>query len=168
MDKLLNPDPGIYVWTVVSFLILVGLLKAFAWEPLLRAVEDREEALRRDREGAEAARRDAERIQKELAEKLAGLDAQAQELLARAGREGESLREKLRQAAEDESRRLVEKTREQLAEEKARLVRELRGEVADLSVEVAERLLKRSVDPALRKKTLDEFLAEVDRRGGRA
>ncbi|HAH08022.1 MAG TPA: ATP synthase F0 subunit B [Elusimicrobia bacterium] len=168
MDKLLNPDPGIYLWTVLSFLILVGLLKAFAWGPLLKAVEDREESVRRDREGAEAAKRESERIQQELEGKLAGLDAQARELLAQAGREAEALREKLKQAAEDESRRLLEKTREQLAEEKARLVVELRREVADLSVQVAERLLKRSVDPALKKKALDEFLDEVDPRGGRA
>ena len=174
MDSLLSPDPGLYIWTVVSFLVLVGLLKAFAWGPLLRAVEEREHAMRRERELAEAARQEAEDIRRRLSEQLEGVGAQAQEILSQAGREGSALRERFKKEAEEESRRLLQKSREQLSEEKARLVLELRREVAALSVEAAERLLKKSVDQRVREETLTQFLREVEQRdakgtaGGRA
>ena len=167
MDSLLNPDPGLYIWTIVSFLVLVGLLKVFAWGPLLRAVEEREHAMRRERELAEAARQEAEDIQRRLSEKLEGVSAQAQEILSQAGREGSALRERLKKDAEEEAKRLLEKSREQLAEEKARLVLELRKEVAALSVQAAERLLQKSVDPGVRKETLDQFLKEIEARGAK-
>ncbi|MBI5244583.1 MAG: F0F1 ATP synthase subunit B [Elusimicrobia bacterium] len=166
METLLSPDPGLYIWTIVSFLVLVGLLKAFAWGPLLRAVEERESAMRSEREKAEAARREAEGIQRSLAEQLKGVDAQAQEILSKAAREGEALRERLKKDAEEESKRLLERSREQLVEEKARLVVELRGEVAALSVQAAERLLKKSLDPGVKKEALSEFLGQLDARGG--
>ncbi|MFA6030050.1 MAG: F0F1 ATP synthase subunit B [Elusimicrobiota bacterium] len=167
MDTLLNPDPGLYIWTVVSFLILVGLLKAFAWGPLLKAVEEREERLRAERESAEAARRDAERIRSELAAQLAGHEARQKQALAEALREGEALRSRLKDDGEAEARRIVEKARGQLEEEKARLIGELRREVAALSVLAAERLVRKSVDKDVQKRVLDEFLGEVGGLGGR-
>lgn len=166
MDTLLNPDPGLYIWTIVSFLVLVGLLKAFAWGPLLRAVEEREAAMRSEREKAEAARREAEGIQQRLAEQLQGVDAQAREILSRASREGEALRERLKNDAEEASKRILEKSREQLGEEKARLIVELRREVAALSIQAAERLLKKSLDPGVKKEALSDFLGQIDARGG--
>jgi len=167
MDALLSPDPGLYIWTIVSFLVLVGLLKAFAWGPLLRAVEEREHAMRRERELAEAARQEAEDIRRRLSEKLDGAAAQAEEILSQAGREGSALRERLKKEAEEDSRRLLEKSREQLSEEKARLVLELRREVAALSVQAAERLLKKSVDARVKEETLAQFLREMDSRGAK-
>jgi F-type H+-transporting ATPase subunit b len=165
MDTLLNPDPGIYVWTIVSFLGLVALLRAFAWKPLLSAIESREAAMRREREGAEAARRQAEDIRAELAGRMEGLSAQARQVLEEAGREGRRLREQMRLDAEAEAGRVLDKARAQLEEEKRRLVSELRREVADLSVEAAEKLIERSVDPGVRKAVLDRFLSDISRRG---
>ena len=73
MDTLLNPDTGLVIWTVVTFLCLVFLLKKFAWGPLVGAIEEREAKLRADREGAEAARRQAEGIRAELEQRIADL-----------------------------------------------------------------------------------------------
>ena len=65
MDKLLTPDTGLMIWVIITFLCLVAILKLFAWGPLLGAIEAREGRIRADREGAEKARSEAERIQKE-------------------------------------------------------------------------------------------------------
>ena len=92
MGDLLAPDLGLTVWTVVTFLILVGILKAFAWGPLLKAVDEREARLKADREGAEKARAEAERIQKELESQLAGVQAKTKDLLAAAMRDGRVIR----------------------------------------------------------------------------
>lgn len=164
MDTLLNPDKGLIIWTIITFLSLVFLLKKFAWGPLLAAVEERESAMRRERELAEKARREAEDIQRRLDGRLAAIEAEAKERLAQAGREGEAARERIRAQAEEDARKLVEKTRGQLEEDKRRLVGELRREVAELSAQAAERLMKKTVDSGVRKTVLDQFFADMDQK----
>ena len=167
MDKLVSPDPGLMFWTIVTFLALVALLKRFAWGPLLAAVAEREAGLKAAADAAKQARDESERIKAELAAQLAEAQARRQEVLARAAKEGEDLLAKFKTAAEEDSRRLREKTAAELGREKERLVGELRREVADLSVTAAERLLRRSVDPAVEKSVLDDFLKDIAKGGGR-
>lgn len=163
MDKLLNPDSGLIIWTIVTFLALVFILKKAAWGPLLSAIDEREAKMKADREGAEAARAHAERIKAELEAQIAGLDAKSRELLAKAAKEGEALRAQLKDAAEAEAAKIKQKTLAELAEEKERLVRELRGEVAKLSVLAAEKLMRKTVDEGVQKSVLDSFFKDLDK-----
>lgn len=162
MDKLLSPDTGLMFWTVVTFLCLVGILKKFAWGPLLAAVEQREGRLKADREAAEKARADSERIQKDLEAKLANIYAQSKDLLAAAAKDGEALRARLKAEAEADVRALKDKTSLELAAEKDRLAAELRNEVAGLSVMVAEKLMRKTVDAGVQKNVLEGFYKDLD------
>jgi F-type H+-transporting ATPase subunit b len=167
MDKLVTPDPGLMFWTIVTFLALVWLLKRFAWGPLLTAIAEREAGLKAEGAAAQKARDDAERIKAELAAHLAESQAGRQAVLDRATKDGEAVLAQFKASAEEESRKLREKTAAELGREKDRLIVELRREVADLSVTAAERLLRRSVDPAVEKAVLDDFLKDVAKGGGR-
>ncbi|MBI5630509.1 MAG: F0F1 ATP synthase subunit B [Elusimicrobia bacterium] len=163
MDKLLNPDTGLVVWTIVTFLCLVFILKKFAWGPLLASVEDREKRMKSDLEGAQAARAEAERIKNELDGQMANLQAKSREFLAQALKEGEGLKAQLKAAAEAESQKIKDKTMADLADEKQRLVRELRHEVSQLSVLAAERLLRQSVDDRVQKTVLESFFHDLEK-----
>ena len=167
MDKLVSPDPGLMFWTIVTFLTLVWLLKRFAWGPLLAAIAEREAGLKAETAAAQQAREHSERIKAELAAQLAEAQARRQEVLSRAAQEGEALLAQFKAAAEADSRRLRDKTAAELAREKERLVGELRSEVADLSIQAAERLLRRSVDPVVEKAVLDDFLKDMAAGGRR-
>jgi F-type H+-transporting ATPase subunit b len=167
MGELLTPDAGLIVWTIVTFLCLVAILKLAAWGPLLRAVEAREERLKADREGAEKARADAERIQKELEAQLAGVQAQSKELLAAATKDGEALRARLKAEAEADAQAIKDKTLAELAAEKNKLVVDLRREVASLSVLAAEKLLRKSVDDGVQKNVLEGFFKDLDSQAGK-
>ncbi|HBL18062.1 MAG: ATP synthase F0 subunit B [Elusimicrobia bacterium GWA2_69_24] len=162
MERLLNPDTGLIIWTILSFLILVGLLRMFAWEPLLGAVEARETCLREEREAAERARAEAEKLRREVEARLAAAGEEAKGIFARASQEGEAQRARLKAQAEAEAKTILEKTRLELEEERRRLVAQLRGDLAGLSVLAAERILRRSVDPQARKEALEEFLKDLD------
>jgi len=162
MDKLLAPDTGLMVWTIVTFLALVAILRAFAWGPLLHAVEEREARIKADREGAEKARLEAERIQKELEARMAETGAKTKELLAAAQRDGESLRARLKAEAEADALAIREKTTAELAAEKAKLVDDLRRDVAQLSVMAAEKLMRKSVDATVQANVLEGFFKDLD------
>lgn len=163
MEQLFTPNVGLMVWTVVTFLLLVGVLGRFGWKPLIRAIDEREERLKNEREAAERARAEAQRIQEELRVELSQIEARARELLSKAEREGAGARDQIVRSAQEEAKRVVEKTRGQLEEEKRRLVAELRQEVAELAVTAAERLLKKSVTPAVQKGVLDDFFRELEK-----
>ena len=165
MDKLVSPDPGLMFWTVVTFLALAAILKRFAWGPLLAAIAEREARLRADAAAAKSARDEAVRIKDELAAQLSGIEARRQEVMVRAAKDGEAVLARFKDAADKEVRSLREKTMAELAVEKERLVRELRRDVADLSVMAAEKLLRKSVDPAVEKTVLGDLLHDLEKRG---
>lgn len=162
MGAMLNPDTGLIIWTIVTFLALVLILKLVAWKPLLASIEEREERMKAEREGAEKARAEAERIKKELDEQLAQMSAKQREALAQTLKEAEALRAQLKAAAESDSQKIREKTMAELGEEKERLVRELRKEVAGLSVMAAERLMRKSVDENVQKSVLEGFYKDLE------
>ena len=162
MGDLLSPDLGLTVWTIVTFLCLVGILKAFAWGPLLKSIDEREARLKADREGAEKARAEAERIQKELESEMAVVQTKTKGLLDAALRDGEALRARLKAEAEADAAAIKAKTTADLAAEKDKLVGDLRKEVASLSVMAAEKLLHKSVDAGVQKSVLDGFFKDLD------
>jgi F-type H+-transporting ATPase subunit b len=166
MDKLLNPDTGLLIWTIVTFLCLVFLLKKMAWGPLLRAIEERENHMKREREGAEKARAEAEKIQKDLEAQMQNLQAKSREMMAQAQKESEALRSQLKASAEADSEKIRQKTMQELGEEKERLVRDLRKEVAGLSVIAAERLMRKSVDENVQKTVLEGFFKDLEAKKG--
>lgn len=167
MDKLLSPDSGLLIWTVVTFLCLVFILKKVAWGPLLQAIEEREARLKAEREAAEAARASAEKIKAELEAQLSGAQAKARELVAQATKDSEALKAQLKSAAESDAQKIRDKTMAELGEEKDRLVRELRKEVAGLSIMAAERLIRKSVDEGVQKTVLEGFYKDLEQQKGK-
>lgn len=168
MDKLLSPDLGLTVWTIVTFLCLVFILKKLAWGPLLHALEERESRLRADREAAEAARAAAEKIKADLEAQLQGAHAQSRELIAQATKDAEVLKSKLKSEAEADAQRIREKTQAELAEDADRLKRELRKEVAGLTVMAAEKLMRKTVDDNVQKTVLEGFFKDLESQKGKA
>jgi F-type H+-transporting ATPase subunit b len=162
MGKLVEPDLGLIVWTIVTFLCLVFILAKTAWGPLIAAIEEREHKMKEDLEGAKAARDEAERIRKELEAEVAGLQAKSREMLAQATKDSEALRAKLQASAEADAKKIKDKTMAELADEKERLVRDLRKEVAGLSVMAAEKLMRKTVDDGVQKSVLDTFFKELE------
>lgn len=166
MEKLLSPDFGLMFWTILVFLLTVFVLGRAVWKPLIGALEDRERALKAEREAAEAARQAAEKLKADLEGDLAQIQQKAQEALAKAVQQGQKGREEIILAAQGEAKNLVEKGRRDLMGEKERLMGDLRREVADLSLLAAERLLKHSVDAKVQKEVLDDFYVELQKREG--
>ena len=165
MDKLLNPDTGLMVWTIVTFFVLVILLGKVAWRPLLQALKDREDGIRRAIDDASQARASAEQLKAQYEDELKRSQEKAQAMLTQSQAEGQKIRERLIKEAEAEAQRLSEQTRRQLADEKEKLARELRREVASLSVRVAEKLLRHTVNVKEQETLVQQFIKDIDKEG---
>ena len=157
-NPLLSMQPGLLIWTAVTFLVTFLLLRKFAWGPILGAIDEREGRIRDSLEQAERAKADAK---KAIAENRAAMDAslrKSQELVARAKKDAERVRSQAREDAREEARKIVEQGRRQLEAERVAAIGDLRQEAAGLAIRAAEHLLKKELDDKGNRQLVKAFL----------
>src|SRR5919202_511885 len=101
-NPLVQPDPGLFIWTILTFLVLLALLAKFAWRPLLTALESRQEAIRKSLDDAEKAKQELARLQQESAKIIEQARVEAGSILTKTRTDAERLREELRAKAKEE------------------------------------------------------------------
>ena len=155
---MLTIEPGLLIWTIITFVILVAVLGKLAWKPLLGALEQRETTIRESLEKAEQARSEAEQLMAQNQRILAEANQQANRILAQAQEEGQRLRESLSEQARQDSVRLREETRQELQRERRLAVQELKKTASDLALGATERLLSTVVTSDDHRRIVDEYL----------
>ena len=161
MENLLKPGFGVLVLTVCNFLLLVYLLKKFAWGPIIGALEKREKQIATDKQTAAQARQSAENLKKELDERLAQISNEATQKMAQAVKAGEAQKEQLLKQAQEQATRLLEQAKAQIEAEKNKALADVRGEIAELSVLAASRVIEREVKEGAADQIVDQVLKEV-------
>lgn len=161
MEDLLKPDYGVLALTVCNFLLLVYLLKKFAWNRIIGALESREQQIAQDKLQAQQAREAAEKIKSELDEKLAQIADGAAKKMAEAVKMGETQKEQLLAAAKEQSERLAEQAKAQIEAEKNKALSDVRGEIARVSVLAASKVIEQQLNEDAAKAVVDRVLAEV-------
>ena len=164
MDKLLKVDYGVLALTICNFLLLVFLLKKFAWGPIIGALEKREEQVRSDKEAARAARESAEQIKQELETRLSQIADEANQKMAQAVKLGQAQKEELLAQTKEECARMLEQAKVQIAVEKKQALTQVRGEIAQLSTLVASRLIGEDLNPSHAEKVVDSVLTEIKKK----
>jgi F-type H+-transporting ATPase subunit b len=162
-NPLVQPDPGLFIWTILTFLVLAGLLAKFAWRPLLAALENRRKTIAAALEDARKAREELERVQQEAASLLAAARRDADGIVAAARADAERFREEMKQQATAQAAGIVERAEREIQRETARAVAQLRQEAVDLSFAIASKVLQRTVTPADHERLLDEVIGTLDR-----
>jgi F-type H+-transporting ATPase subunit b len=154
-------NPVLLLVQLGTFLVAVFLLWRFLWKPLAKFMEARRYAIENDIESARKGRESAEQLQAQIDQRLAEIDTEARRMLQLASDESKRTREQILQEAQAESRRLLDNAGRQIAEERVRAIRDLRAETVALSLLIAEKALKQSVDAQVQHRLVDEFVAEL-------
>jgi len=153
-------------WTLgvqlISFLLLLVVLYKLMYRPLLGALESRTSAIQQQLAEAQAAREEAQRQQAAMEERIRTAQAEAQALRERALREAAELRERLSAEARQEAKRLVEAAQAQIAQEVRRARTELRAEVGTLAIQIAERLVRKSLNDEDHQRLVREALTRIE------
>jgi F-type H+-transporting ATPase subunit b len=168
MNPLVTPDPGLFIWTIITFLVLAGLLAKFAWKPLLAALAARQEAIQKSIDDAQAAKRELERLNNESAQILRTARSEAEGIVSRSWSDAEKLREEMKQKAKAESDAIVKESQRQIELETGRALRQIRGEVADLSVAIASKFIQRNFSKEDNDRLVQETLKQIDEKRGQA
>ena len=153
-------------WTLgvqlVSFLLLLAVLYKLMYRPLLGALEGRSAAIQQQLAEAQAAREEAQRALGAMEERIRAAQAEAHALRERALREAAELRERLSTEARQEATRLIEGAQAQVSQEVRRARAELRAEVGVLATQIAERLIRKSLNDEDHQRLLREALAQIE------
>ena len=161
-NPLVQPDPGLFIWTILTFLVLVALLARFAWRPLLAALEQRQATIAGALEDAQRARQELERVQRESAQMMATARAEAEAFVSRSRSDADVLREELKQKARSEAAAIVKNAERQIQLETTRAVQQIRQEAIDLSVAIASKILRRQVSKEDNEGLIEETLKQVE------
>jgi len=162
MNPLVQPDPGLFIWTILTFLILVTLLAKFAWRPLLQALDSRQELIRKSLDEAQQARMELERLHHESAQILKQARVDAEAVIVQTRSDAARLREDLRQKAKAEADGIVRNAERQIQLETQRALQQLRHEAADLSVMIASKILQRNMTREDNERLIEEALKQVE------
>lgn len=144
-NPLINPGLGTFVWMLVSFGILVFILVKWGWPMILKALNEREKAIADSLNAAEKARDEMRQLKAENQDLLLEAKKERDEMLRNARLTSEKIIEDARQKAVEESDRIVESARESINYEKLKAMHELKNQVANLSIEIAETLIRQEL-----------------------
>jgi len=162
MNPLVQPDPGLFIWTVITFLVLLALLAKFAWRPLLEALEQRQESIRKSLDDAQRARQELEQIHQESARILGTARTEAEAIVASTRADAERLREELKQKARTEAANLVKSAERQIEMETARALQQIRHEAVDLSVAIASKLIRKNITREDNERLIDDTIGQLN------
>jgi len=148
MNPLVTPDIGLVFWTTIAFAILFVILAKFAWKPIMSAVDERERSIEDALMKAEAAKEEMERLTDENAKLLQQARAERDIIL----REAKQLKDKIvgeaKDAAQKEGNKMLEKARLEIESQKNAAMADVKNLVASLSIEIAEKILRKQFEAA--------------------
>lgn len=159
---LTNPSFGLLFWALVIFVLLLILLRSLAWKPILAALSEREESIESALRQADQAKLEMQALKAGNEKLLAEARQERDRILKEASAMSTQLIETAKQKATDEGARLIMQAREAIQNEKNAALAEVKNTAAQLSIDIAERILRRELtDTAAQKQLVTDYLQEV-------
>jgi len=146
------------LFTIILFLMFVGVLSKFAWGPLLKAIDEREKSIREALEGSQKANAEAAALLAQHKDLVRQIGAEREEIIKKATKEAEEFKVDLMAKARTEGDDIVRRAKEQIARETSVALAKLREEVADLAILGASKIVASSMSPEAQKKLVSEFV----------
>jgi F-type H+-transporting ATPase subunit b len=161
-NPLIDPNPGLMIWTLVCFLIAFLVLRKFAFGPVQSIIDERRKRIRQALDEADNARNEARRLLDEHRAMMQQARGDAEEILSEARRIAESQRERLRDELEAERQRRIEETTKQIAAETRRALELIRAEVADLTLVATTKVTGKVLTDEDHRRLIQEAVGELD------
>jgi F-type H+-transporting ATPase subunit b len=160
--KIFEISPGLFIWSALTFILLVLLLYKFAFGPLMQMQQKRQSEIREAIATSERLREEARALLDDYKQQLSNARVEAEEIVERARKVGESAKAELVQEAKDQSERILEKAHEQIERDTNQALAQIRGKVADLTLAATEKVTRRSLSSEDDLRLIREALSEID------
>ena len=161
MDLTISTIIGDFILIAGSFLLLIFLVKKYAWGNISSILNERAEKISSDIDGAEEARKKAEELASKREAELAGSRTEAKTIIENAKGTAEKSRADILAEAKLEAGRLKEKANQEIAQNKAEALQSVKGDVADLTISLAEKILSKNLDSQAHKELIDQYIDQL-------
>lgn len=160
MENLLRFDTGLMIWTWITFIIVLVVLGTKAWKPMIKALENRENFIRESLAGAEAARKEAEKVAVEYEAMVAKARQEAQEIVAAGKETAERMKAEILSEAQEKSNGILKHAETQIAAERDRAISQIRTQIVDISMAAAEKIISRHLSRDDNERLIEDALKE--------
>jgi F-type H+-transporting ATPase subunit b len=161
-NALISVTPGLMIWTIVCFLATLFVLKRYAFGPIQKMIDERQERIRSSIEEADNARVEARKLLEEHRALIASARNDAEAILAEARRVGDSTRDRVKQEAEVDRQRRMEETHRQVESETRRALEQIRAEIADLTLLAAAKVTGKTLSESDHRQLIEDAIADLD------
>ena len=161
MDLTISTIIGDFILITGSFLLLIFLVKKYAWGNISSILDERAEKISSDIDGAEEARKKAEELASKREAELAGSRTEAKTIIENAKGTAEKSKADILAEAKLEAGRLKEKANQEIAQNKAEALQSVKGEVADLTVSLAGKIISQNLDSHAHKELIDQYIDQL-------
>ena len=160
-ETLLDIHAGTIIWTIVTFVVVLIVLKSTVWKPLLAALDEREKRIRDALDSADKARTEAQETLAEHQRRLEQAEDEAIEIIRQARSTAEQSSEEILEKAREDARQTLEQARRAIDAEKRAAIAELRREMGDLAVQVAGELLDANLSDERSRRLVDDMIDRI-------
>ena len=161
MDLTISTIIGDFILIAGSFLLLIFLVKKYAWGNITSILDQRAEKISSAIDGAEEARKKAEELASKREAELAGSRTEAKTIIENAKETAEKSKSDILAEAKLEAGRLKEKANQEIAQNKAEALQSVKGEVADLTVSLAGKIISQNLDGHAHKELIDQYIDQL-------
>ena len=156
--QLITPDFGLLFWMLVSFIIFVIILKKYAWKPILKSIKERDESIEHALKSAEEARTEIGEIKKESERIRQDVLIEREKIIDKAVHEKDKIVEAAKHQAKAEADKIFQETKQDIEHEKKQAIIELKNQVATVSIQIAEKVLRKEM---ANKKDQEQYINDL-------
>jgi len=147
---------------IINFLLLLGLLYMFAYKPILRMFDERARRIKESMDMTESVKQQAANAEEDARKRIEEAGKEGQEVIARAIKTGEEIKQKAELDAKPEAEALITRARNEIQQERDEAIAELRKEFTDLTISAAEKVIEQELDKEAHRNLIDKVLEESD------
>lgn len=163
--SLMHWDFGAALWSIAVFVVLLTVLRKFAWKPILQGLNQREDFIRESLAAAKKEREESERLLKDYTEKIHHAREEATAIVEEGRRDAEEVRKRIHSEARSEADAMITRAKREIEIARDDAVKQLHDQSVLLATEIAGRMIRRQLEPKDHQKLLDESLKELERIG---
>ena len=161
-NPLIDPNPGLMIWTIVCFFIAFVVLRKYAFGPIQKVIDERRKRILDAIDEADKSREEARKLLEEHRALLGQARSDAEEILAEGRKEAEAQRGRLREEIEADRQRRLEEISRQIEAETRRALEQIRAEVADLTLLATAKVTGKALDEQDHRRLIEEAISELD------
>lgn len=159
----LDVNPGVILWTVVTFVFLLIILKKIAWKPILNSLKERELFIKDSLEKAETAKKDAEKLIIDNKQAMLIAEEEAKKIIDQSREFAEKLKSQILDESKSQAKKMIEDAAGEIERKNAEAFTKLKEQVADIAIQSAEKILRENLDKDKQIKLVKKYMDDLSK-----